>query len=160
MNATDSDSRASILHTGPELRDAVFFDGADSRTKYSRFWTLLVLAAIIASAGVIGDSEATVIGAMIVAPLRIPILGTVLAIVLGDRRNLVRSAGLVLSGGACAVAVGYLMASLALDGRCRRGARARCRRGARRRPRHAESDTERLISGRAPGCWQFVNARY
>lgn len=115
MIATEAGQVPSILHSGAELRNAVFFDGSEARTKYSRFWMLLVLAAIIASAGVIGDSEATVIGAMIVAPLRIPILGTVLAIVLGDRNNLIRSAALVVSGGICAVAVGFLMASLALN---------------------------------------------
>nr|MCU0264155.1 hypothetical protein [Candidatus Nanopelagicales bacterium] len=48
----------------------------DSARKKSAFWVLLVLAAIIASAGVVADSTATVIGAMIVAPLMTPILGT------------------------------------------------------------------------------------
>ena len=57
-----------------------------------------MLASIIASAGVVGDSTATVIGAMIVAPLMTPILGTMLAVVLGDRSNLLRSIGLVLAG--------------------------------------------------------------
>jgi hypothetical protein len=38
-----------------------------------------VLAAVIASAGGVSDSTATVIGAMIVAPLMTPILGIVLA---------------------------------------------------------------------------------
>ena len=46
--------------------------GADSGAKTSAFWALLVLAAIIASAGVVADSTATVIGAMIVAPLMTP----------------------------------------------------------------------------------------
>jgi len=42
------------------MREAVFFDGAESNAKYSRFWLLLVLAAVIASAGVVADSTATV----------------------------------------------------------------------------------------------------
>lgn len=50
------------------MRDAVFFDGPDSSRRLTRFWILLVLAAIIAGAGIIADSTATVIGAMIVAP--------------------------------------------------------------------------------------------
>jgi uncharacterized membrane protein len=49
------------------MRDAVFFEGPETRRRLSRFWVLLVLAAIIAAAGVVGDSTATVIGAMIVA---------------------------------------------------------------------------------------------
>lgn len=48
----------------------------DRRTKLSAFWALLILATIIASSGVIADSTAAVIGAMIVAPLMTPILGT------------------------------------------------------------------------------------
>ena len=91
------------------IRDSVFFDGPDVRRKLSRFWILLTLASVIAAAGVIADSTATVIGAMIVAPLMTPILGTMLAVVLGDRNNLVRSMLLVLSGALAAVLIGYLL---------------------------------------------------
>ncbi len=100
------------FNTTQAMRDAVFFDGPDSRSRYSRFWLLLVLAAVIASAGVVADSTATVIGAMIVAPLMTPILGTMLATVLGDRANLARSLVLVLAGAATAVAIGYLVGTL------------------------------------------------
>jgi uncharacterized hydrophobic protein (TIGR00271 family) len=92
------------------MRDAVFFDGADVRRRLSRFWILLVLAAIIAAAGVIADSTATVIGAMIVAPLMVPIQGTMLAVVLADRRNLMRSLGLMIGGAAAAIVVGFVVA--------------------------------------------------
>lgn len=91
------------------MRGAVFFDGPDVTRKLSRFWILLILASVIATAGVIGDSTATVIGAMIVAPLMTPILGTMLGVVLGDRANLVRSILLVLSGAAAAILIGYLL---------------------------------------------------
>ncbi len=94
------------------MRDAVFFDGPDLGRRLSRFWILLILAAIIASAGVVGDSTATVIGAMIVAPLMTPILGTMLAVVLGDRSNLVRSIALVASGAVAAIGVGFLVGLL------------------------------------------------
>jgi uncharacterized hydrophobic protein (TIGR00271 family) len=94
------------------MRDAVFFEGPDAPRKLSRFWILLVLAAIIASAGVVADSTATVIGAMIVAPLMIPIQGTMLASVLGDRDNLLRSVTLVVAAAATAVATGFLIALL------------------------------------------------
>ena len=78
----------------------------------SAFWVLLVLAAIIAGAGVIADSTATVIGAMIVAPLMTPILGTALALVLADSRRVVTSALLVVAGAAVVVAIGYLLGLL------------------------------------------------
>lgn len=83
--------------------------GTDRGRKWSAFWALLVLAAIIASAGVVADSTATVIGAMIVAPLMTPILGTALALVLADRRELLHNVGLVLAGAALVVGIGYLI---------------------------------------------------
>jgi uncharacterized hydrophobic protein (TIGR00271 family) len=94
------------------MREQLFFDGAEAARKASRFWMLLVLAGIIASAGVVGDSTATVIGAMIVAPLMTPILGIVLGIVLADRDNLVRSVLLVIGGALAVVALAWVMGSV------------------------------------------------
>ena len=94
------------------MRDAVFFDGPDAPRRLSRFWILLTLAAIIAGTGVIADSTATVIGAMIVAPLMIPIQGTMLATVLGERANLIRSLGLVVTAAIAAIAIGFGLALL------------------------------------------------
>ncbi|WP_205750072.1 DUF389 domain-containing protein [Cryobacterium sp. SO1] len=103
---------ADRFNTTESMSDAVFFDGPSSSARYSRFWLLLVLASIIASAGIVGDSTATVIGAMIVAPLMTPILGTMLATVLGDRANLIRSLLLVLGGAAAAVLIGFAVGLL------------------------------------------------
>jgi uncharacterized hydrophobic protein (TIGR00271 family) len=100
------------MNSVSSMRASVFFEGAEERTKLSRFWLLLCLAAVIAAAGVVGDSSATVIGAMIVAPLMTPILGIVLATVSGDRRNLLMSWLLVVSGAATAVAIGYVVGLL------------------------------------------------
>lgn len=97
------------------MRDAVFFDGPEAGRRLSRFWILLVLAAIIAAAGVVADSTATVIGAMIVAPLMIPIQGTMLAVVLGDRPNLARSLGLVVTGAAAAMGIGFMVGLLIIN---------------------------------------------
>ena len=104
--------RPQRRNTIEHMRDAVLFDGPGVRSKLSRFWVLLILAAVIASAGVVGDSTATVIGAMIVAPLMTPILGTMLSVVLGDRPNLARSLGLVIAGAATAVAIGWVIGLL------------------------------------------------
>ncbi|TIC85763.1 DUF389 domain-containing protein [Nocardioides sp. GY 10127] len=75
----------------------------------SAFWMLLVLSAIIASAGVVADSAATVIGAMIVAPLMQPILGTACAVVLARRRQIVLNLALVIAGALTVVVIGYLL---------------------------------------------------
>lgn len=81
--------------------------GEDRHRKWTAFWTLLVLAAVIASAGVVADSTATVIGAMIVAPLMTPILGTALALVLAERRPLIHSLALVLCGAVVVFLIAY-----------------------------------------------------
>jgi uncharacterized hydrophobic protein (TIGR00271 family) len=103
----------SIAVTDVErMRDELLFDGPRRSRKLSRFWTLLILATFIATAGVIGDSTATVIGAMIVAPLMTPILGTVYSIVTTDRANLYRSLFLVVAGAASVVAIAWLFGHL------------------------------------------------
>ena len=92
------------------MRDQLFFEGPERNRRLSRYWLLLLpLAAVIASAGVVSDSTATVIGAMIVAPLMTPILGIVLGVVLADRANLRRCVILVVAGAAAVVAIGWLM---------------------------------------------------
>jgi uncharacterized hydrophobic protein (TIGR00271 family) len=90
----------------------LFLTHGNRRRNLTNFWILLVLAAVIASAGVVADSTATVIGAMIVAPLMTPILGTALAIVLADRRQLVYHLGLTLAGAAAVVIIGYLLGTV------------------------------------------------
>lgn len=90
------------------MREELFFDGQARERKLSRFWLLLLLAGVIASAGVVGDSTATVIGAMIVAPLMTPILGLALSIRLADLPNIRRSLTLVLAGSTAVVAIGFI----------------------------------------------------
>ncbi len=91
------------------MHEDLLFDGPARARKLSRFWALLALAAIIATAGVVTDSTATVIGAMIVAPLMTPILGTVLAVVTADGRNLVRCLELVVFGAVLVILLGYVI---------------------------------------------------
>ena len=92
-----------------QMRDQVFFEGPARDRRLSRYWLLLLLSAVIASAGVVSDSTATVIGAMIIAPLMAPILGVVLAVVLADGANLRRCLLLVVAGAATVVAVSWLL---------------------------------------------------
>jgi uncharacterized hydrophobic protein (TIGR00271 family) len=94
------------------MRDELFFEGAERARRLSRYWLLLLLAAVIATAGVVSDSTATVIGAMIVAPLMTPILGVVLAVVLMDMANLRRCLFLLVAGTASVVAVAWLIGLL------------------------------------------------
>lgn len=72
------------------------------------FFMLISLATIIAALGLLINSPAVVIGAMLVAPLMSPIVGVGLAMVLGDARFLRLSVGTVLKGTLLAVGVGIL----------------------------------------------------
>jgi uncharacterized hydrophobic protein (TIGR00271 family) len=105
----------AALNSVDYMRDAVFFDGPSRRAKYTRFWLLLTLASAIASAGIVADSTATVIGAMIVAPLMMPIQGTMLASVLGDRANLRRSLATMILGALGSVTIGVLVGLLVVQ---------------------------------------------
>jgi uncharacterized hydrophobic protein (TIGR00271 family) len=92
-----------------QMRDQVFFEGPERKRRLSRYWLLLLLSAVIATAGVVSDSTATVIGAMIIAPLMTPILGVVLGVVLTDRANLGRCLLLLAAGAAAVVVVSWLL---------------------------------------------------
>jgi uncharacterized hydrophobic protein (TIGR00271 family) len=92
------------------MASSLYVDGPLTGRAASRFWVLLTLAAVIAASGLVADSTATVIGAMIVAPLMTPILGVALAVVLSDRPHLLRSVGLVVGGAATVIAIGIVFA--------------------------------------------------
>ncbi|WP_327002468.1 TIGR00341 family protein [Dactylosporangium sp. NBC_01737] len=98
-----------------ELADQVDLTAGDQAAKRSAFWSMLALSAVIAAAGVLADSTATVIGAMIIAPLSRPIMGMALGIVTADRRLLRQSAGIVTAGIVTVVGIGVI-ASLAVPG--------------------------------------------
>ena len=63
----------------PKFEGKLFFEGAKRRVNLERFAVLLFLSTVIATYGVLGDSTATVIGAMIIAPLMTPLAGNLLA---------------------------------------------------------------------------------
>jgi uncharacterized hydrophobic protein (TIGR00271 family) len=93
-----------------ELSDDLDLTRGDAVSKRSAFWTMLVLSAVIAVAGVLADSTATVIGAMIIAPLSTPIMGVALGVVQRDRRLVWRSARTVALGVLVVVGVGTAFA--------------------------------------------------
>ena len=88
-----------------ELTEDLDLRSGDSEAKLSAFWTMLTLSAVIACAGVLVDSTATVIGAMIIAPLSTPIMGMALSVV---KREPNGSWLLVLQGVTLVVVIGVL----------------------------------------------------
>ena len=93
-----------------QLSDDLDLRAGDTRAKQSAFWTMLTLSAVIATSGVLSDSTATVIGAMIIAPLSTPIMGIALGVVKQQRNG---SVGFVLLGGVMVIAVGALFSVFA-----------------------------------------------
>jgi uncharacterized hydrophobic protein (TIGR00271 family) len=77
------------------MEEKLFFEGEGKIRATTNYIILLTLATIIATYGVISASTATVIGAMIIAPLMTPIMATTLAIVLGASSRMSRSVLLV-----------------------------------------------------------------
>jgi uncharacterized hydrophobic protein (TIGR00271 family) len=88
------------------LQDALDLGSGDKVGKRTGFLIMLTLAGMIAIAGVLTDSTATVIGAMIIAPLGTPILGIALGIVTGHLSLVVRSILWVLAGLVIVVVLG------------------------------------------------------
>ncbi|WP_432135108.1 MULTISPECIES: TIGR00341 family protein [unclassified Streptomyces] len=95
-----------------ELTEELVLSSGDTTSKRSAFWTMLTLSSVIAAGGVITDSTATVIGAMIIAPLSTPIMGIALGSV---KRHRTGSAAVVLFACLLVIAIGMLMA-VALPG--------------------------------------------
>lgn len=115
---------ASVLHTliPPSQRqpvtalyDALDLGYGDRVGKRTGFLIMLVLSAIIAISGVLADSTATVIGAMIIAPLGTPILGIGLGIVTGHLSLVIRSIGWVATGLGIVVVLGWIFAFFVAD---------------------------------------------
>jgi uncharacterized hydrophobic protein (TIGR00271 family) len=106
----------NILHGGPvdgdevaRVRDTLLFEGAVMKKKLVRFFCLLILAASIATFGLLGNSLESIIGAMIVAPLMLPIMGLAFSVSIGDRQAVFSSLLLSLGGIITAIAVGYIL---------------------------------------------------
>lgn len=100
----DDDTRRTILNE-------LFFDGAEWRPFLGRFSVLLVLSTTIAAMGLVADSAAVVIGAMLVAPLMTPILAVAGAAVHGQPRRLAISGLVLVVGTVAAIATGWLVSS-------------------------------------------------
>lgn len=79
-----------------------------------RFATLMTLSVSLASLGLVADSPAVIIGAMVVAPLMGPVLGVSAAVVMGWRRRRIQQAFVVLGAAAGAIALAAVI-SLPLE---------------------------------------------
>ena len=102
---------------GEDMRDNVvdnlFFEEPASTQKKVGFWVLLVLSTTIATLGILADSTAVVIGAMLVAPLMTPILAVSAGIVNGWVKRVSVAFATVAGGVLVSVSVAWIVASWA-----------------------------------------------
>lgn len=88
-----------------QLYAKLFYEGELAARRMSRFFLLMGFATVIAAFGIISDSTAVVIGAMLVAPLMTPLMGTSLSLVMGWPRRASMSAAVALGGVVLAIVI-------------------------------------------------------
>lgn len=96
----------------PAFEQKLFFEGAKRRLSLEKFAILLFLSTIIATYGVLGDSTATVIGAMIIAPLMTPIMATAAGVAMGRLDRAGRALLTVAVGVVGVITLSWLLATL------------------------------------------------
>ena len=99
----------------PAFEAKLFFDGSNKRAQLERFVVLLFLSTVIATLGVIGDSVAIVIGAMIIAPLMRPIMATAAGLVMGDMKRAGSTFLIVLLSVAGVIGTAWLLTKLSVE---------------------------------------------
>ncbi len=96
-----------------DLADTLYFEEPARGSKLLAWWVMLALSVTIATYGVLQDSTAVVIGAMLIAPLMVPILGLAGALVNTWQRRAAQSAALIAAGVAAAVLLSYALSAWA-----------------------------------------------
>lgn len=92
-----------------EIGEGFFFEPPERTAKLASWWVMLLLSVAIATFGIIQDSTAVVIGAMLIAPLMVPILGVGAGIVNAWRTRVVASTALVFAGAGSAIALAFIL---------------------------------------------------
>jgi len=101
-------SRPNTADDRTHLYAKIFYEGEEGPRRLSRFFALMAFATTIAFFGIVGDSTAVVIGAMLVAPLMVPLMGTSLAMVMGWPRRVTMTGLVALSGIALTIGLSIL----------------------------------------------------
>ncbi len=91
---------------------SMFHEGERARVFAWRFGTLMALSVCLATFGLIADSPAVIIGAMVVAPLMGPVLGVAASLVMGWPKRGARQAVIVVSGALGAIALAVLISAI------------------------------------------------
>ena len=100
------------LYITPERSKIVREDIADGSEPEIRFYILVVVSTMIAAFGLVSNSTAVVIGAMLVAPLMTPIFGIALALIRSDARLLGRAMQAEVAGVVAAILMGFILGKI------------------------------------------------
>lgn len=95
---------------------SMFVSTDDPVKRYSSFFICIVLSAVIATGGIAAESTAIVIGAMLIAPLMAPIVGTSFAIVTGRPKKAAKTLLVALAGALAVIGTAYVVAALVPTG--------------------------------------------
>jgi uncharacterized hydrophobic protein (TIGR00271 family) len=106
--------RIKWLRISPENIPAILEEINYGSEPAGRYYALVATSALIATFGLIANSVAVIIGAMVVAPLMTPIFGLALALVRSDTKLLGRALQALTVGVVVAVGVSALFGSLPL----------------------------------------------
>ena len=104
--------RRTKLRASPEQRQSIYESVLASSHIDIEYVALLALAGLIALFGLLENSAAVIIGAMLISPLMNPILSAALALLLGDGNLGKRSAAVLGLSVAGVVGITWLVASL------------------------------------------------
>lgn len=107
------DDRPKSADARQALYAKILYEGPYTQRRIFRFFTLMGFASVIASMGVLTDSTAVVIGAMLIAPLMTPLMGMAMSLVMGWPNRLARSTTIALSGIVFAIGTGALLGFIA-----------------------------------------------
>jgi uncharacterized hydrophobic protein (TIGR00271 family) len=118
MTASAGSSREPIdgrLSLGAAVLDDLFPTGEAYRRGLVTYWVLLTLASFVAAFGLFQDSVASIIGAMVIAPLGGAILAIAAALVTGRTRWQSRTIIQVALSALWVIAIGYAIALVIPD---------------------------------------------
>jgi hypothetical protein len=99
----------------PAYEDKLFLEGPQTARRLSNFFALLLFATVIATYGILSNSTATVIGAMLVAPLMGPMMATTAAVVMGSFPRALHALALTAAGIVSVIVFSYLLSWVVPD---------------------------------------------
>lgn len=103
-----AEERTTVTHE-------LFWEPQERGAHLARFFVLIILSTLLAAFGLAADSVAVIIGAMLVAPLMTPILGTAASLLLADMKLLGWNVGILAAGTIAAILTGMAVTWVGLQ---------------------------------------------